>query len=52
MFDKDDDGYYHICASDADCNDDDFNINPGAVEVCDDNIDNDCDGLVEMIQTV
>lgn len=46
-FDTDGDGYYHICGPDADCDDDNFNINPGAIEVCDDRIDNDCDRLVD-----
>jgi len=31
----------------VDCNDQDLEINPGAVEICGDNIDNDCDTLVD-----
>jgi hypothetical protein len=31
-----------------DCNDQDVDINPSAVEVCDDEIDNNCDGLVDV----
>ena len=40
--DDDGDGY----ASDSDCNDANSAINPGAPEMCDE-IDNDCDGLVD-----
>jgi hypothetical protein len=38
--DRDDDGFPHR----HDCNDDDASVNPGAVDVCGDGIDNDCDG--------
>jgi hypothetical protein len=31
----------------TDCNDNNSAVNPGAVEVCSDNIDNDCDGKVD-----
>ena len=40
-FDQDNDGF-KTCA--GDCNDNNANINPGASEVCEDGIDNDCSG--------
>jgi hypothetical protein len=42
IVDLDGDGFY----SDVDCDDEDDTINPYAAEICDD-IDNDCDGLVD-----
>ena len=35
-------------ADDTDCDDTDASVNPSAVEICDDGIDNDCDGLVDL----
>lgn len=47
--DADSDGYFAEadCGTAVDCNDNDPATNPGATEVCNDNIDNDCDGLVD-----
>ncbi len=51
--DADGDGYEDAaCNPDpanggGDCDDTDASVNPGMTEVCDDGIDNDCDGLVD-----
>jgi hypothetical protein len=42
--DADGDGF---CLEGNDCDDTDASINPGAEEVCDDTIDNDCDGKTD-----
>jgi serine protease len=41
--DADGDGY----CIDSDCDDNDASVNPGSSEVCDDGIDNNCDGTVD-----
>jgi hypothetical protein len=49
--DLDGDGYnaYNssYCTTGNDCNDANATIHPNAVEICNDNIDNDCDGLID-----
>ncbi len=45
--DVDGDGYSTCEGEDQDCNDDDPAVNPGNAEVCDDGIDNNCDGNVD-----
>lgn len=42
--DCDDDGF---TVGDGDCDDLDADVNPGAPEVCGDELDNDCDGLYD-----
>jgi hypothetical protein len=44
LVDSDSDGYYVGC---QDCNDQDPGINPQTNEICDDDADNDCDGLTD-----
>jgi len=46
--DADGDGYISDQEGGDDCDDSDPNINPGATEVCDDGIDNNCDGDTDV----
>jgi hypothetical protein len=41
--DADADGFF----ADEDCDDNDAAVNPDATEICDDEIDNDCDELID-----
>jgi len=48
--DSDKDGFFagEDCEEEIDCNDSDETIYPGATEICDDGIDNDCDLDIDM----
>lgn len=45
--DQDGDGYDSIEDGGDDCDDSNASIHPGAEEICDDDVDNDCDGLID-----
>jgi hypothetical protein len=45
--DVDLDGFIAESCGGNDCNDNDAAINPGATEICDDGVDNDCDGAID-----
>ena len=47
-WDDDGDGYEDEACGGDDCDDADSTVNPGADEICDDLIDNDCDGLADL----
>jgi hypothetical protein len=43
--DVDADGYHDVADGGDDCDDLDADVNPGAEEICEDGVDNNCDGL-------
>jgi len=45
IIDGDSDGYAPESCGGPDCNDSDGTINPGAADICEDGIDQDCDGI-------
>ncbi|WP_163336052.1 leucine-rich repeat domain-containing protein [Desulfopila sp. IMCC35008] len=47
--DSDDDGFFveEVCGAEVDCDDTDSNTYPGAIDVCYDGIDNNCDGDID-----
>ncbi len=50
LFDRDGDGFGSVegdCATCTDCDDDNPNVNVEEAELCDDGLDNDCDGVVD-----
>src|SRR5690606_13979397 len=50
--DADGDGYADESCGGSDCRDDRGDINPGQPELCTDGLDNDCDRLVDVADTV
>ena len=49
--DEDDDGFQDVRCGKNDCADTDPLVNPAMPEICDDDIDNDCDDLVDWADT-
>jgi cysteine-rich repeat protein len=45
--DLDRDGFGVNCASGLDCNDNNYNINPSVIEICSDNLDNNCNSQID-----
>jgi MYXO-CTERM domain-containing protein len=43
--DADGDGYHDTVCGGSDCDDDESSVHPGAEDICEDGIDQDCDGL-------
>jgi hypothetical protein len=51
-FDGDEDGFISVECGGMDCDDDDATIYPGAAGVCDDGVDNDCDGSSDELAAI
>jgi len=50
--DTDNDGFFaegSPCGTQTDCNDSDYYINPAASEICNDNLDNNCNGYIDCL---
>jgi len=46
--DSDEDGFKQKLCGGTDCNDNDSDINPNMTEICDDDLDNDCNNLIDL----
>jgi len=47
--DNDGDSFGENCLAGEDCNDSDVEVNPGSLELCENNLDNNCDGFLDFI---
>jgi len=48
-WDADQDGYTAQSCGGDDCEDDSYDVHPNAIEICDDGMDNDCDGATDAL---
>ena len=51
-WDADQDGYGAQSCGGDDCEDDSYDVHPNAFEICDDGLDNNCDGVVDALDPV